>query len=159
MESYNDSKPRRKSRVIQSNDAVCNTEIAQFIHAGDHPLNLGECLLFKDVIASAHLTSKQYKPPKRKIVGGTLLEDNFDLVKVNNDTQLQKDSSTYGITEMGDGSKIVKIPLFNVLVSTYGTYSVVIKVHYCSRHLAGGGKKDAEYIAKIFLSYMEGLDP
>ena len=141
MEAYNDSKPRRQIRVLKSNEADCDTSIAQFIYAGDHPFNFGECPLFKDVISLACLTSKQYKPLKRNIVGEPLLEANFEHVKGNNATQLQKDSSTYGMTAMGNRATIVNMPLLNVLVSTYGATPVFIKVYDCSIHLAGGGKK------------------
>ena len=51
------------------------------------------------------------------------------------------------------------MPLLNVLASTCDTAPVVIKVHGCSRYIMGGGKKDAEYIAKIFLAEMQRLDP
>ena len=94
MEAYNDSKLCRQVHVLQPNKAACNTEIAQSIHASDHPLNLGECPLFKAVIDYSCLTNNQYKPPKRNIIGGPLLEDKIEHVKVNNDTQMQKDSST-----------------------------------------------------------------
>ena len=70
--------------------------------------------LFKYMIDSARLKRKQYKPPKRNIVGGLLLEDNFDHVKGNNFTQLQNDSSTYGMTAMGNGAKIINMLLCNL---------------------------------------------
>ena len=81
------------------------------------------------MIYYTRLTSKQYKPPKRNNVGEPLLEDNFEHVKGNNNTQLQKYFTTYGMTAMGDGSTIVKMPLSNVLASTYGTAPVVLKVN------------------------------
>ena len=74
--------------MLQSNEAAYDTAIDQFIHASDHPLNLGECHLFKAAIASALLTRNQYEPPKRSIVGGPLLEDKFEHVKGKNDTHL-----------------------------------------------------------------------
>ena len=86
MEAYNSSKPHIQSRVLQSNYAACDTAISHFIHADDSPVNLGYCLLFKAVIASERLTRKQYKTPKRNIIGGPLLEDNFEHVKGNNNT-------------------------------------------------------------------------
>ena len=67
------------------------------------------------MIASVRLTRKKYEPLKRNIVGELLLEDDFEHVKGNNDTKLQKYLSTYGMTVMGDGVKIVNIPLFIVL--------------------------------------------
>ena len=101
--------------MLQSNEYACDTEISQFIHAGDHPLNLWECTLFKAVTASDLPTRNKYEPPKINIVGGSLLEDNFEHVKGNNDTQLQKYSFTYGMAEMGYGEKLVKMMMFNVL--------------------------------------------
>merc|ERR1712086_1085587 len=60
---------------------------------------------------------------------------------------------------MGDGTLIRKVPLFNVLSLTYGTPPVVLAVHDCSKHLAQGGKKDAEYVARIFMPQMLKVDP
>ena len=139
MESYNASKPRRKIHVLQSNKDAWDTSISHFIHASDTPLTLGVCFLFKAVIASARLTRKQYKPPKRNIVGGPLLENIYEHVKGNNDTQLQKDFPMYSMTEMGYGETIVIIQMFNVLASKYGTSPVVLKVHEWSRNLERGG--------------------
>ena len=59
---------------------------------------------------------------------------------------------------MVDEAIIIKILLLNLLVSTYGTAPVFLKVHYCYRHIAGGGKKDVDDIAKIFLPDMERLN-
>ena len=141
----------RQSHLQQYNEATCNTATSQFIHASDHTLNFGECPLFKTVIYSSCLTRKQYEPPKRDIVGVLLLEENFKHVKVNNDTQLQKDLFMYNMTEIGDGETTVKMTLFNELTSTYGTSPVVLKVYERSRHLAGEGKTYADYIATILL--------
>ena len=60
---------------------------------------------------------------------------------------------------MEDGATIRKMPLFNVLASTHGTPPVVLAVHNCSKHLAQGGKKDAEHVARIFMPQMLKVDP
>ena len=51
------------------------------------------------------------------------------------------------------------MPLFNVLASTHGTPPVVLAVHDCNKHLAQGGKKDAEYVARIFMPQILKVDP
>ena len=84
--------------------------------------------MFKAVAASDLPTRNKYEPPKINIVGGSLLEDNFEHVKGNNDTQLQKYSFTYGMAEMGYGEKLVKMMMFNILASTYGTTTVVTDI-------------------------------
>ena len=111
------------------------------------------------MVDSSRQTRSQYKPPEINIVGGVLLEDNFEHVKGKTDTQLQKDSTPYGMTAVGDGEIIVKMPLLNVLVSTYGTTTDVIKVHGFSRNFAGGGENMLSILQKIFLPEMVGLDP
>ena len=100
------------------------------------------------MVDSSRQTRSQYKPPEINIVGGILLEDNFEHVKGKTDTQLQKYSFLYGMTAVGDGKTIVKMPLFNVLVSTYGTTTDVIKVHGFSRHFAAGGKNMLSILQK-----------
>ena len=89
--------------MLKSNESACDTAISQFIHAGDNPLILGECPLFKAVIASVRLTINHYEPQKRNIVGGNLLENNFEHVKVKNDTNFQKYLFTHVMTAMVNG--------------------------------------------------------
>ena len=124
--------------MIDSNEALCDTAIAQLIQACDLPQNLGEEPLFKVMIASARMVSKEYEPPKIMTVGGTLLAANYRKVREINDGMIAKNSSSYGLQAMGDGATIKKMPLLNVLVSRYDTAPVILAVHDCSKHLARG---------------------
>ena len=51
-------------------------------------LSWGGCALLKAIVASAQMTSKNCKTPKKNIVVRPLLEDNLEHVKGKNETKL-----------------------------------------------------------------------
>ena len=69
-----------------------------------------------------------------------------------------KDADTFGLSVLGNGVTIKKKHHFNVLASALNILSTFLVVVDRSRYLAGGGEKDVEYIATMFLPHMEELD-
>jgi hypothetical protein len=64
----------------------------------------------------------------------------------------------YGMCLLGDGATIQGMPLMNVLVTTPNACSV-LDIIDCTEHMEEGGKKDAKYIASIFIDHIKELDP
>jgi len=159
MESYTPAQPTNQSSVLESNEAACDTAIATMIHAANLPLTFGQNPLLKAVMFHARLVGPKYEAPSAHAVGGPLLDNNFEQVADKNKVEILKDADVFGLSVLGDGATIKKKPLFNVLASALNIPSAVLAVVDCSKHLAGGGKKDAEYIARCFLPHMEELDP
>jgi hypothetical protein len=58
----------------------------------------------------------------------------------------------------GDGVTIKLMPLFNMLVATYGHQPAVLMIHDASEYLVLRRKKDMSKILNIFRQHMEELD-
>jgi len=71
---------------------------------------------------------------------------------------LKQDSNFYGISIFGDGATVKKKALLNILASGVHMPSACLEIVDCSAHLAGGGKKDAIYIANCFLPFIEKFE-
>ena len=149
----------RQSKVLESNEAACDIAIARLVHVMNLPFNFAESSLFKKVIFHARMTSGDYAAPSRYAIGGPLLDAHFKQVSEKNKQDLLREVEVFGLSVLGDGATIKKRPLFNVLASGFYSPATVLGICDCSSHLAKGGKKDAEYIAKLFLPHMQKLDP
>ena len=92
-------------------------------------------------------------------LGGPLLKLNYDSTKAINTQTLLRGAATWGTSWMGDGATVHRMPLVNVLGMSGNSPPVVVAVNDCTEHLAGGGKKDATYIAAIFEEKVKEYDP
>ena len=135
-----------------------DTAIADFLLSNALPPSLSECPKLKLLIQAAKHAPIGYNPPTRKIVAGSLLDANYQTVVNKMSSQLQTDSTKYGLMIYGDGATIIKRPLINILCSGINNHAALLDVADCSGHVAEGNKKDAAYIAKLFLPHMEKLD-
>ena len=71
-----------------------------------------------------------------------------------------KDAKTFGLTLLGDGATIKRMPLINIIASGVYCPVAVLSIADCTNHMAKGGMKDADYIAKtLFLPQFETIDP
>ena len=72
---------------------------------------------------------------------------------------IYRQAATFGLTFLGDGATIKRMPLCNVLAMCGDNPPVLIAIHDCTGHMASGGKKDAEYIAGLFEEKVAEYDP
>lgn len=152
-------KPTKPSPLTESNEAALDVAIGKMIFGHNMSFNFGESPLFREVIRRAKVVSANYVPPKKNAVAESLLDEEYkERVKTNHD-KLISNANMFGLGVLGDGATIKKRPLFNVLATAMYMPPTVLAVHDCSEHLSKGGKKDAEYIAKVFIPHMEKLDP
>ena len=68
-------------------------------------------------------------------VSGILPDDHYKRVTEKNKKQLSENRDIFGLQTIGDGAAIKKMPLFNVLATTYGYEPATIAVHDTSEHL------------------------
>ena len=66
---------------------------------------------------------------------------------------------TFGLSFMGDGATIKRMPLCNVLAMCGDIHPMLVAIYDCSEHMASGGKKDAAYIAELFGEKVVEYDP
>ena len=74
----------RRSPLLDSNEANCDTAIAQLIHGLDLSFSLSNELLLLNVIKVARLVVNNYIPPSNKAVSGILLDDHYKRVQEKN---------------------------------------------------------------------------
>ncbi len=96
------------------------------------------------------LVGEDFAVPNRKNVSGELLDVNYESTYSLDKTELMKEAKVFGFVWMGDGATIHNMPLMNILALNSTTASMTILIHDCTKHMEKGGKKDAQYIAKLF---------
>ena len=102
---------------------------------------------------------KGFVIPDRNKIDGSLLDLNFNQTKEHNKIAILKDADLFGLAWLGDGATIKIMPLINTLVMCANTPPTVVAIHDCTDHMAAGGKKNAPYIAKLFETQVEEIDP
>jgi hypothetical protein len=114
---------------------------------------------FKRLVRMCCLVDKDFVIPNKKKIGGELLDINFSNINGINKAKLLVEAPLCGITFLGDGATIKRMPLFNVLAMSGSTPPLTIGIVNCTKHMAEGGKKDASYIADIFEDKVDEYNP
>ena len=97
--------------------------------------------------------------PGRHKIGGELLKLNFDQCSAANMASIIKEALLTGMTFLGNGATITKMPLINVIVMAGDCLPVITCIHDCVEHMQAGGKKDTPYIAGLFEEHVSKFDP
>ena len=71
---------------------------------------------------------------------------------------LLKQAKEFGVSVFGDGATIKTTPLINALGAGVHNSFAMLEVFDCTDHCATGGKKDASYIANLFLPLITKLE-
>jgi hypothetical protein len=148
-----------QSDLRHSNNSRLTMAIADCIHSDGLPFRFGESPRFQKILRLAQTVGTDYIPPNRNHVAGRLLDLNYEMCRNKNKTDLLAEEDTFGLQFVGDGATIKRMPLINVLGICGFSTPKVLSIHDCSDHLAGGGKKDAPFVAQLFEGEVEQLDP
>ena len=133
--------------------------VADWIHSCNLPFYVAEDPKFKNMLLKARHSPANYVPPNRRAVGGVLLTANYNHVLESSISDLKKGAEIFGLTFYGDGATIQRNPKINLLCSGVHNPCAVLDIADCSGHMSRGGKKDAAYIARLFIPIMKMLDP
>ncbi len=68
------------------------------------------------------------------------------------------ESKIFGSTVFGDGTTVGKVPLITILGAGPNNATALLANCDCTAQMESGGKKDAEYIAKIILLEIQKMD-
>ena len=90
---------------------------------------------------------------------GELLDINFRSVYDVNKTAIMTKAALFGLSWLGNGATIKKMPLINMLVMCGDKPPAVISICDCTDHMVEGGKKDAEFIMNFFKEKVDEFDP
>ena len=134
--------------------------IAHFIAANSLHFSLVEDLRFKKILILSRSVNNSYLPPSRTTIVRTHLPALYSSYRAAAIKKLIGEAPLSGFTLLGDGASIRKISLVNIIASNPGKESCMLDVVDCSEHIiAEDGRKDAWYIAKMFLTVLRERDP
>ena len=72
---------------------------------------------------------------------GALLDASYTAYQSSSLQRLLTNANIFGLGLYGDGARIGKIPMMNILAMSAGNPNCVIDIIDCSRHMIEGGKK------------------
>ena len=161
-QSNDSTKQYHQQKLVDALDPQSESQltmaIADMIHSCGLPFSLASHHKFHRVLTLAKLVSKKYIPPGRNKIAGELLDLNYQLYKSKMTENLLKDAEVYGITFFGDGATVRKSPLINILASSVHCPVGCLRIVDCSGHLESDGRKDAAYIADLFLPLITEME-
>ena len=140
-------------------DHALDTAIAEFCFREGLPFSIVEKPSFTRVIKCAKFASQHYSPPGRDLIRTTYLDASYEAYMKDGAERLLLEGDTFGGSLMADGATVRTMPLTNILASGYHQKTIVLEIVDCTGHLAGGGKKDARFIAGLFKPHMDRIDP
>ena len=108
---------RSNEGIDKVNEATLELAIADMIHSEGLPFSLSESLRFRRVLKLARCVPSGFKPPSRQLVAGDLLDINFEKCIARMHEALQREADTFGLTFLGDGATVRRLPLINVIGS------------------------------------------
>ena len=132
--------------------------VADLIHSNVLSFTFGRDMKLQKCFDLARRLPPGYVPPDRHAVGGPLLNTLYGINWTEGITMLMADCKLYGITLFGDGATIKTIPMINALGAGVNNPFALLDVFDCSDHCANAGKKDAVYIARLFLPLIKKLE-
>ena len=104
-------------KMMTSNETRLTFTITDIIIYEGLSFNLSQKPRFKKVLDLARNVSKCYQPPNRNIISKYILYVIHDHNMERNLSLIKKESDIFGLLFIGDGAKIYRIPLLNILVS------------------------------------------
>ena len=149
----------QQTDINKCNNTELEMAIADFFHCEAIPDVAVEAVRFKRIIKLARLASRDFVIPNRKRVGQALLDLNYENCQRKNKQTLLVDAPVMGLTLLGDGATIHRMPLVNCLALCSDHPPTVLSIDDCTEHMASGGKKDAPYISHLFERHVEEYDP
>ena len=145
--------------IRQVNNTIAQMAIADFFHCENISDVVVETPRFKRMVRVLSKIGSDFEIPKRKQIGGPLLDLNFQTKYNDNKTNLLKSANVFGLSFLGDGATVKRMPLMNILAACADTPPITVSIQDCTKHLQQGGKKDASYIAEMFDSIVKEYDP
>jgi hypothetical protein len=158
LDTHQSYQPKVTDSLEQQSEARLTMAIADFIHSCGLPFSIASHHKFQRVLTCAKQAPKNYTPPNRNLVAGTLLDLNYDIYRNQTIEMLLKDADVYGITFFGDGATVRKSPLINILASSVHERAGCLSIVDCTGHLQADGRKDAEYISSLFLPHITRME-
>ena len=104
-------------KIITSNWTRLTVTITDLVVSNGLSFNQYQKPRLKKVLDLTRTVSKIYQPPNRKLISKDILDVIHDENMERNLSLIKKESDIFGSLFLGDGAKISRIPLLNILVS------------------------------------------
>ena len=132
--------------------------IIDFIISNALPFSLVDCMQFCIMVGIARNLGPTYVFPDPHIVSGPLLDVLFDSSNKQQMNTLLLESKIFGNTLFGGGAIMGKVPLINILGAGPNNATALVAICNCTAQMECGGRKDAEYIAKLILPEIQKME-
>ena len=140
--------------------APANMDIAvvDMIHSNNLSFTFARDAKILRCFKLARTLPSDYNTPDRNALGGQLLQTLYKINWTEAIAMLIVDCVLFGLTLIGDGATTKTTPMINALAAGVNNPFALLDVFDCSKHCSKGGKKDASYIAKLFLPLIQKLE-
>lgn len=138
--------------------AKMDIAMADMILSNCMPFTFARDMKFLKCLKLARTLPADYITPDRNAVGGKLLKSLYTVNWQEGVNMVVADSKLFGVNIFGDGATIKTIPMINALAAGVNNPFCLLDVFDCSEHCSKAGKKDASYIAKLFLPLIHQLE-
>ena len=132
MEAYSTN----SDGLNKANSATLELAIADLLHSEGLSFSLSESIRFRRVLTLARCVSGTFQPPGRNLVGGELLDINYEKCVSRTNERLAKEADTFGLAFIGDGATVKKMPLLNIIASSVTIPVAVLEIVDASGHLS-----------------------
>ncbi len=88
-------------------------------------------------------------------LSGNLLDIEFQAIHESNKRMTTENANVFGLSWIGDGITIKRMPFLNMLAMCRSKPPAVIAILNCTGDMVDGGKKDAEFIISFFKSKVD----
>ena len=110
------------------------------------------------LVGIARNLGSSYIFPDHQNVCGPLSDLLFDTSYQQQINTLLLESKIFGSTVFGDGTTVGKVPLITILGAGPNNATALLANCDCTAQMESGGKKDAEYIAKLILPEIQKME-
>ena len=142
MKSFeNQSNSSKQLSVLKQNETQLKVACADLCHAHGLPFTLPQTARFQKVLKLAKCVSSNFQPPSRFTISNDLLDKNYEIYVEENHKKLFSECDVFGLSMLGDGATVKKLPLINILCSGVNAPAVVLEIHDCTGHLEKGKKR------------------
>ncbi len=144
-----------QSDIRHSNNSILEMAIADFFIVRTYLIVL---FCFKQLLEKARYVGSDFKIPSRKKIGGkffflltiipiianklsgNLLDNNFQAIYDSNKRLTTENANVFGLSWIGDGATIKRMPLLNMLAMCGSKPPAVIVILDCTGHMMDGEK-------------------
>lgn len=148
----------KMSTIDGCNKANLDMAIGQMVYCKGLNFSFGECPYFQNVIDMARTAPRGYKAPKRKIIGGEMLDLSFKAHLEHGFVNLLRDAEEFGNGILGDAATIRRCPLVNIFFTSFHDPAFLVDIVDCTDRLRAGEKKDGTFISNIIFPLLEKFD-